>query len=139
MLAPALCNGGSDLVSAVVSDGATTAKEPWKGVSMSNKPAYASQKVEPVSCKNETIRPYVWGLTRPHEADELDSIARQKHLVQSEQSTRREGFGPTTTVSGRMGTMMHDYPPPKPVIPCLDGDRLMLWTFSSKLRYTYCS
>ena len=112
-----------------MSDGATTAKEPWKGVCMSNRPAYASQKVEPVSCKNESTRPYVWSLTRPHQADALDSVARPRHLVESEQSTRHEGLGPMTTLSGRMGAMMQDYPPPKPVIPCFDGDPLMFWTF----------
>ena len=129
ILAPVLCNGGSDLVNDVVSDGATAAKEPWKGVSVSDKPVYASQRLEPVSCKNEITSSSCWGPTRPLQTDALASAARPKHLVESEQSIYRQGFAPTTTVSGRMGAMMQDYPPPKPVIPCFDGDPLMFWTF----------
>ena len=129
ILAPVLCNGGSDLVNDVVSDGATAAKEPWKRVSVSDKPVYAGQRLEPVSCKNEITSSSCWGPTRPLQTDALASAARPKHLVESEQSIYRQGFAPTTTVSGRMGAMMQDYPPPKPVTPCFDGDPLMFWTF----------
>ena len=55
ILAPVLCNRGSDLVNDAVSDGATAAKEPWKGVSVSDKPVYASQRLEPVSLKMKLL------------------------------------------------------------------------------------
>ena len=127
-------NGGSNLVGDAARRGSEVAGERWRRENYLNKFASTYRGAGPVSCENELQA------TNNKLGEDRQSACRMKlqvgdSVAQSRLAAGRVEFdqaspvGSSAVAGTRNGMTTVDYPPPKPVIPCYDGDPLMFWTF----------
>ena len=130
-------NGGSKLVGDAARRGSEVAGERWRRKNYLNKFASTYRGAGPVSCKNELqSTDNKLGEDRRSacrmKLQVGDSVAQLRIAADHIEFDQASPVGSSAVAGTRSGMTTVDYPPPKPVIPCYDGDPLMLtalgWT-----------
>ena len=126
--------GGSNLVRDAARQGSEVAEERWRRENYLNKFASTYCGAGPVSCENELqATNNKLGEDRQSacrmKLQVGDSVAQSRRAADHVEFDQASPVGSSAVAGIRNGMTTVDYPPPKPVIPCYDGDPLMFWTF----------
>ena len=131
-----LRNGGSNLVGDTVRRGSTMVGECWRWGNYLNEFASTNRGASPVFCENELRATSDFrfgegrrsaGRMKPQVGDSVAQPKRASDPLKFNQVSSVDSFVPVLVLGTRNGMTPLDYPPPKPILPCYDGDPLTFW------------